>query len=111
MDELLRYASLAGAGLPAHERHKAKAGTVRQMRRVQVESDGRLRFSAALPCSERDDFAKLSGLTFSIADDRGGKRVLLRAAKAGNPPGADAAPAAAPTPAPRKARKLILLAY
>jgi hypothetical protein len=111
MDELLRYASLAGAGLPAHERHKAKIGTVRQMRRVQVESDGTLRFSAALPCNERDDLAKLSGLTFSIADDRGSRQVLLRAADAGHPPRADAAPAAAATPAPRKTRKLILLAY
>ena len=109
MDELLRYASLAAAGLPAHERHKAKTGTVRQMRRVQVESDGTLRFSAALPCNARDDLAKLAGLTFSIADDRGGKHVLLRAADAGDAPRADAAAAA--TPAPRKPRKLILLAY
>ncbi len=109
MDELLRYASLAAAGLPAHERHKAKTGTVRQMRRVQVESDGALRFSAALPCNPRDDLGKLAGLTFSIADDRGGKQVLLRAADAGDPPRPGAAAAA--TPAPRKPRKLILLAY
>ena len=109
MDELLRYASLAGAGLPAHERHKAKTGTVRQLRRVQVESDGTLRFSAAHPCNEQEGLAKLTGLTFSIADDRGGKHVLLRAADAGDPPRADAAAAA--TPAPRKTRKLILLAY
>ena len=27
MDDLLRYASLAGAGLPAHEKHLAKATT------------------------------------------------------------------------------------
>ena len=110
MDELLRYASLAGAGLPAHERHKAKTGTVRQLRRVQVESDGTLRFSAAHPCNEQEGLAKLTGLTFSTRpNDRGGKHVLLRAADAGDPPRADAAAAA--TPAPRKTRKLILLAY
>ncbi len=107
MDELLRYASLAGAGLPAHERHKAKSATVRQMRRVQVESDGTLRFSAPLRCDERDEFAKLTGLTFSIEHAHGGKRVPLQAADAGDPPQADAATA----PAQRKTRKLTLLAY
>lgn len=107
MDELLRYASLAGAGLPAHERHKAKSATVRQMRRVQVESDGTLRFSAPLRCDERDELAQLAGLTFSIGHAQGDKRVLLQAADAGDPTQSDASI----TPARRKTRKLTLLAY
>ena len=110
MDELLRYASLAGAGLPAHERHKAKVSTVRQLRRVRVDSDGALRFAAALACSERGDLAKLAGLTFSVSDGHGRGQVVLRAAESNDrvqtAPKADSA--ATPT---RKTRKLILLAY
>lgn len=107
MDDLLRYASLAGAGLPAHERHKAKSATVRQMRRVQVESDGTLRFSAPLRCDERDEFAQLTGLTFSIDRADGGKRVLVQATDAGDA----SQPGPSSTPAQRKTRRLTLLSY
>jgi hypothetical protein len=110
MDELLRYASLAAAGLPAHERHKAKASTVRQLRRVHVDSDGVPRFAAPLACNERSHPAKLAGLTFSIRDERGSSQVVLRAAD--NDDRAQANPTTDTTPPPtRRTRKLILLAY
>lgn len=110
MDELLRYASLAAAGLPAHERHKAKASTVRQLRRVRVDSDGALRFAAPLACNERGDLAKLAGLTFSVSDGRGSGQVVLRAADSADRVQTDPKADSAATPS-RKTRKLILLAY
>jgi len=110
MDELLRYASLAAAGLPAHERHKAKSSTVRQLRRVRVDSDGALRFDAPLACNERGDLAKLAGLTFSVSDERGSSHVVLHAADADDRAQANPTTDTTATPT-RKARKLILLAY
>ena len=113
MDELLQYASLAGAGLPAHERHKAKASTIRQLRRVQVDSDGTLRFAEPHACSGGGGPTGLAGLTFSVRDGQGSRQVVLRAAaddrvdiKSATDPATDGTP-----PRARKARKLILLAY
>ena len=110
MDELLRYASLAGAGLPAHERHKAKTATVRRLRGVNVGSGGVLRFDAPRACNERDDLARLSRLTFSVSAGRGDDPALPGVAdpddRAQARPSAGAAPAS-----PGKTRKLVLLAY
>lgn len=110
MDELLRYASLAGAGLPAHERHKAMTATVRQLRGVHVESDGVLRFDAPRACNERDDLERLPRLTFSVSAGRGDDQVLQRVADADDRAPACPSAGGAPT-SPRKTRKLVLLAY
>ena len=110
MDELLRYASLAGAGLPAHERHKAKNSTVRQLQRIEVERDGTLRFSRPRACNERADPATLAGVSFSLRDPQGNDHLLLRVAGADDRVPTDAAALGEPVPA-RKARKLVLLSY
>ncbi len=110
MDELLRYASLAGAGLPPHERHKAKNSTVRQLQRIEVERDGTLRFSKPRACNERADPAALAGVSFSLRDPQGNDHLLLRVADTDDHAPTDAAGGGAPAPA-RKTRKLILLAY
>lgn len=116
MDDLLRYASLAGAGLPAHERHRAKSTTVHQLRRVRVENNGLLDSTPPLACRERDDLATRVGLAFSAGDKRRNDYALRCAADTGH-----RAPVQAPVQAPihvpvgtapaRKARKLILLAF
>ena len=104
MDELLRYASLAGAGLPAHERHKAKAGTVRRLKRAQFDSDGSLRFTVTLACNERDPHAAPATLTFSATANRDGAAAMQGATQR--------ATNAETSPAPvRGTRKLTLLIY
>ncbi|HMA32232.1 MAG TPA: hypothetical protein VKT00_10500 [Casimicrobiaceae bacterium] len=108
MDELLRYASLAGAGLPAHERHRAKNSTVRQLQRIEVERDGTLRISRPHACGARADPATLAGVCFSLRDPQGNDHLLLRIGDDRAP--TDAAHRGEPAPA-RKARKLILLSY
>jgi hypothetical protein len=110
MDEMLRYASLAGAGLPAHERHRAKSATVHQLRRVLVEVDGSPHFAASHPCQAHHDLAVRSGPARPADDRRRHDQALRRAAGTGN-----CTPAHGPTsvvPAvPGRTRKLILLAY
>jgi hypothetical protein len=110
MNELLRYASLAGAGLPAHERHKAKNSTVRQLRRIEVDRDGALRFSQPRACNERADPATLAGVSFSLRDPQGNDRPLLRVADTGDRSPTDSAASGNAATAGRT-RKLILLAY
>lgn len=110
MDELLRYASLAGAGLPARERHKAKVSTVRQLQRIEVEPDGTLRISRPRACNARADPAALAGVSFSLRDPQGNDHPLLRIAGADDRAPTAAAASGGPAPA-RKPRKLILLSY
>ena len=88
-DPLLRYASLAGAGLPAGERHMATAATRRRLRRIAAPAE--------------DATSVLAELTFTVAVGDGAPAVVFDGVagdtKRGN------------TKSGGKPRKLTLLSY
>lgn len=88
-DPLLRYASLAGAGLPAGEWHMATAATRRRIHRVAAPS--------------ADATSALAELTFTVAIGEGAPAVVFDGDAAG--PRGDTKPASG------KPRRLILLSY
>lgn len=90
-DPLLRYASLAGAGLPVGERHMARAAARQRVAPVAPHGDAATRL--------------LAGLSFTA--ERGGRAPLVIPDGEDNPPAAQNGHA----PARRKPHKLILLTY
>ena len=88
-DPLLRYASLAGAGLPAGEWHMARAATRQRIYRVAAPSD--------------DATVVLAEFTFTVAIGDGAPAVVLE--------GGAAAARGDANPASGKPRRLTLLSY
>lgn len=99
-DPLLRYASLAGAGLPVGERHLARSAARQRIARVEMPSP------AAAPAEDvtlaDDATSGLVELTFTVTIGDGAPAIVFDG---------DASTAPGGTKTGRKSRRLTLLSY